>query len=310
VQIKAADGREADLAVLRGLLGRQDVDAPTGRRIEHEIRSIAAGVSGERDAAYEIEFHYGKRTNRATIHDLRLEVDGRVAQIDHLVIDRLLTIWVCESKHFTEGVAVNDHGEWSRFWGGRPSGIPSPVEQNRKHITVLRDVFDQGLVDLPRRLGVRLQPDIRSVVLVSNGARISRPRSKTAAAAAGLDQVIKVERLKGLIDDDLDARHFTTLRRVVGEETVQRIGRELAALHRPAPPTDWAARFGLVPETSPATPRPAARQAAKSGRGRDSGKVCASCGIAVSVGVARYAEEHADRFGGRILCMRCQRFAT
>jgi hypothetical protein len=307
VQIKAADGREADLAALRGLLGRPDVDAPTRARIEREIRTIAAGVSGERDAAYEIEFHYGKRTNRVTIHDLRLEVDGRVAQIDHLIIDRLLTIWVCESKHFTEGVAVNDHGEWSRFWGGRPSGIPSPVEQNRKHIAVLRDVFDQGLVDLPRRLGVRLEPDIRSVVLVSNGARISRPRSKAAAAAAGLDQVIKVERLKGLIDDDLDARHFTTLRRVVSEETVQRIGRELAALHRPAPPTDWAARFGLVAVTPPATPSPTARQASKSGRGRDSGKVCASCGIAVSVGVARYAEEHADRFGGRILCMDCQR---
>ena len=46
-----------------------------------------------------------------TIHDLRLEVDGRVAQINHLIIDRVLTIWVCESTHFSEGVAVDDFGE-------------------------------------------------------------------------------------------------------------------------------------------------------------------------------------------------------
>ena len=134
VQIKGADGREADLAALRGQLARPDVDAATRVRIEREIRTIGAGVKGERDAAYEIEFHFGRLEKRATIHDLRLQVDGRVAQIDHLIIDRFLTIWVCESKHFAEGVTVNDHGEWSRYVGGRPVGMASPVEQNRRHI--------------------------------------------------------------------------------------------------------------------------------------------------------------------------------
>jgi hypothetical protein len=28
---------------------------------------------------------------------------NRLAQIDHLIIDRVLTTWVCESKHFSEG---------------------------------------------------------------------------------------------------------------------------------------------------------------------------------------------------------------
>ena len=34
---------------------------------------------------------------------------GRVAQIDHLVIYRLPDTWVLESKHFAEGVSINDH---------------------------------------------------------------------------------------------------------------------------------------------------------------------------------------------------------
>jgi len=86
VQIKGADGREADLVALRGLLERPDINAATRQRVEREIRIVNAGVAGEREAAYEIEFHYGTLAKRATIHDLRLEVGGRVAQIDHLPV--------------------------------------------------------------------------------------------------------------------------------------------------------------------------------------------------------------------------------
>jgi len=64
-----------------------------------------------------------------------------VAQIDHLLINRLLDIWVLESKHFAEGVSINDHGEWTGFSGGRPYGMASPIEQNRKHVAVLEQVL-------------------------------------------------------------------------------------------------------------------------------------------------------------------------
>ena len=58
------------------------------------------------------------------IHDLRLEVDGRVAQIDHLIIDRFLTVWVCESKHFAEGVGVDEHREWVALYGAPTARDP------------------------------------------------------------------------------------------------------------------------------------------------------------------------------------------
>ena len=310
MQIKAADDRQPDLDALDALLARPDVDATTRKRIEREIRAIRAGVAGERDAAYEIEFHYGKSQNRVTLHDLRLEVDGRVAQVDHLMISRLMIVWACESKHFSEGVSVNDHGEWSGWFAGRPYGIPSPVEQNRRHIAVLKDVFDHGLVELPRRLGITLRPELRSLVLVSNGARISRPKSKTAAAAAGLDQVLKADQLRARIEDEIDHMSMRYAGKIVSAATIESIGRQLAALHRPAS-IDWAARFGLTPfEPTPSplkgTPEP---PLAKSGRGRDSGETCAGCAAPLSAGVVRYCEENAPRFGGRLYCMTCQSVA-
>ena len=44
------------LDALAALLERQDLDPQTRRRIEQEIRQIRAGVVGEREAAYQIEF--------------------------------------------------------------------------------------------------------------------------------------------------------------------------------------------------------------------------------------------------------------
>src|SRR5437899_814774 len=128
--IKAAEEKSHDLAVLEGLLSRSDVSDSLRDKITHEIRAIRGGAKGERDATYEIEFQFANNPNVMTIHDLRLEIAGRVAQIDHLLIDRFFDIWVCESKTFSEGVSINEHGEWSTFSRGRAYGIQSPIEQN------------------------------------------------------------------------------------------------------------------------------------------------------------------------------------
>ena len=310
--IKAADDKQPEVDALEALLSRPDVGRERRARIEQEIRSIRAGVSGERDAAYEIEFHLAANKNQMTLHDLRVECDGRVAQIDHLIINRLLDIWVCESKHFAEGVAINEHGEWVAFYGHRPQGIPSPVEQNRRHIAVLSDVFSKGLVPLPRRLGITIKPQINSLVLVSNGARISRPRGRAAASVEGLETVIKVDQLWPTLERAWDEHGVAVFGKVVGQETVETLARRLAALHVPAS-VDWAARFGLSPEPRPAHPVASTPPATSPGptavRGPAAGQRpgCATCGRRVSDAVIAFCQAHAERFDGAIYCMDCQK---
>lgn len=128
--IKKADDRSADIEILKALSARPDVSQDIRRLIDREVRNIQSGIRGEAEAAYEMEFHYGASKNWVIIHDLRLECNGRSAQIDHLLINRFLEIYVCESKRFSEGVAVNEQGEFSAFFGSKPYGIPSPLEQN------------------------------------------------------------------------------------------------------------------------------------------------------------------------------------
>jgi hypothetical protein len=176
-----------------------------------------------------------------TIHDLRIEIDGLPAQMDHLIINRLAEIWVCESKSFSEGVSVNEHGEWVRWWHGRAEGIPSPIEQNNRHIVLLERVFDDRLVQLPKRFGlVPMRPDLRSLVLVSNNARIGRPKRQVK----DMEQVIKAEKLRTTLFDAFDKTSNVRLGRIISKEALLNLGRELASLHRPAS-FDWPARFGL-----------------------------------------------------------------
>ena len=264
---------------------------------------MRAGIRGERDAAYEIEFHLGKNPNRMTIHDLRLEVDGRVAQIDHLIIDRLLAIWVCESKHFAEGVAINDHGEWTAFYGRPATASPHPSSRTASTSRSSIDVFAKGVTELPGGSGVTIKPQLRSLVLVSNSARITRPKSAAARARiAGLESVIKVDQLMKALNAELDACSLHQLARAVGAETIERIGRNLVALHRP-PTFDWSGRYGVSPSIEiPAAPEPARTPAREATAAR-----CDVCGRSVSPAVVAYCGEHRDRFGGRLLCFDCQR---
>lgn len=326
--IKAAEDRQRDLETLTALAARPDVDADTRQRIETEMRKIKAGLKGEQEAAYEIEFHWGDSKNYVSIHDLRIEHEGRVAQIDHLLINRMLEMWVLESKHFGEGLGINEHGEFTGFYRGRPYGVPSPIEQNRRHIEVLGSVLKSGRVEVPRRLGLAMLPNISSLVLVSKHARISRPKSKIL----GLETIIKNDQLFTTVVKQLDessmAKSVMQVSRVIGTDTLEAFGRSLAALHTPVK-FDWKGRFGLPEEAPRMTGRPPplpksrrprqeaptasvesaqreeATAAAETGKGKK--RICVKCQTPVSYSVARFCWFNKPRFGGEIYCMDCQK---
>ena len=241
--LKSADDKTPEIQALEALLGRSDIDARQRRAIQDEIWAIRLGTKAEADAAYQLDFDLRDSKHWAVIHDLRIDVDGRVAQIDHLVISRMLEVFVCESKSYTGGVKVNEHGEWSTYRDRRPIGIPSPVEQNRRHIRVLEEVITLGCVQLPRRF-IAIKPNYKNIVLVSASGLITRPRNKVP----DLDSVVKVDQFRTyLLKRDFPDRKMLKL---VGSDTLEEFGRQLVALHSPAR-FDWDARFGLAMTPSP-----------------------------------------------------------
>ena len=308
--IKDSDPVEAAVDALRALLVRPDVSPRARRDIETEIRTGAAGRKTEKDAAYQINFWFRSR-NFMIIHDLRIEHAGRVAQIDHVIINRFLEFYVCESKSFKEGVSINEYGEWTRLHRGRPIGMDSPISQLERHVQVLKSVFEDGTVGLPKRLGMRLQPVFKPVVLVSNSARIERPKTNVDH----VNWVIKIDQLHSRLERDVDEKGpgqvVGALARVVSTETLEAIARGLAALHAPKA-FDWTARFGLTPTAIevPASPRPMRSTPSVSTRAAlptSAARICDSCQDPLSAKEIEFCQSNAARFAGRQLCYKCQR---
>jgi hypothetical protein len=246
--LKDTDAKSVHLVELASLLSSPGVPADKQALIERELKFMRAGMKGESESAYDIDFYSGPHKNRIVVHDLRLEHKGRVAQIDHLILNRLLEVYVLESKHFSEGVSINEQGEFSIWFGGKPRGIPSPLEQNDRHIEVLKDVFKT--IQMPTRIGFRLQPSFESLVLVSKNARIGRPKQfKT-------DRVLKSDQLQKWIEKNLETGSPLSIAKIVSLETLTEIARQLVALHKPLVP-DYKAKFGITEEMlRPVAPPP------------------------------------------------------
>lgn len=324
--IKKADDKSRDIEALQALLGHPAASPETRKRVEQEIRNIKAGAKGEQDAAYEMQVHYGQGKNWAIIHDLRIEHAGLVAQIDHLVINRLLDVWVCESKHFSEGVAINEFGEFTAFYGGKPYGAPSPIEQNAKHLHILDRVLSSGRVELPTRMGFTLKPELKGLVLVSKNARIARPKKKIA----GIECVIKTDQFFTTVDKAFDGHGVLSFSKVISSETLESLAKDIAKLHKPIS-FDWAAKFGLaenLDSTQPAVqPAPAVEdlgsktEAIPSRKQEDAGStavvdgtgkpkqklICHSCGSPVAYHVAKFCWFNKPKFDGNVFCMDCQK---
>lgn len=303
--IKHSEGRDKDLAELNRLLSLPHISLDCRKQIQREIRNIHSGLKGEQEAAYQIDFLFKDRKNIMVIHDLRLEIDGYVAQIDHLILTRLMEIYVCESKRFGEGIAINEHGEFSAFYQGKPYGIPSPIEQNNRHITVLKRLFDSNMLEVPVRLGLKLKPRLRSLILIGNSARIERPAKKKNVEH--LDRIIKNEQLKKRFDKDIDEtglQDVLSIAKIVSRETLQAFAEKIASLHQPAQ-VNWQARFGINTPTTTTVPTVPHHEPKENPASPN--LCCAGCNKQVSDTVAQYCNKYAQRFSGKIYCFNCQK---
>lgn len=269
--------------------------------VEEELWMIRTGTKGEKEAAYHIDFHWKDGTNSIVLHDLRIEHNGRVAQIDHLILQRTLDCHVLESKAFGTGIRVSGTSEWEvrTRYGWR--GMPSPVEQNRRHIEVL-DSFIRDHLLAPRRLGISMPIRFHNWVLVSPECRIQRESN-------GFDQVVKMDLFEkeflkhiskmGIVDT------VASISKLVSLTTLEELGRKLIAAHKPSS-FNFAGKFGIAPTdpsddsrfAPPSEPRVEVPVSAKA--------TCAICAGTLEKKVIDYCRTNSKRFNGRLLCRKCQ----
>lgn len=246
--LKYADDRSGDIAQLEVLLG----SAPKSLRdpIKKQIANLRAGCAGERDAAHFLNREFGTSPRIAILHDLRLDLNSEVAQIDHLVIHRVqATAWVLETKNYAGRLTCDEHGDWTVWNRSKPRSIHSPINQARRQCELLRQwLAAQNITAIQK---------IEPVVLISPTSSIDR--SKVDAGS----HVVKSDNFGEWWRKQADAIGFGTALRMVGkhmlngisEEGLKELGRALVTAHQPAT-YDWRARFGLAGNDEGETARP------------------------------------------------------
>lgn len=233
--VKKADDKSAALANLESLL--LGADSRKQKFIEDELRMMRAGIKGEQESAYHIDFDFGESELTSVIHDLRLVIGGRVAQIDHLIVHRTQKFYVLETKSFSHGLKITDEGEFLRWndWKKTYEGMASPIEQNRRHVEVL----NQALV----KLGY-VKPHIESFVLVSSTARIDRSKLHPCPEVVKADQFTTAFKKRFLDSMNSVGGMLGGLTKILFGESAEAIAKKLTGLHRPIA-IDYQAKFGI-----------------------------------------------------------------
>jgi hypothetical protein len=281
------------LAELEKLSSMPGLRPKQREQIQYELWMMRAGAKGEKQAAYHIDFDWKKTKNYVVIHDLRIEHQGRVAQIDHLILNRFLDFHVIESKNFGQEVRISDAGEWETKTRDGWNGIASPVEQNRRHIDVL-EAFVRDHQLAPKRLGMTLKTQFRNWVLVSPECSLRRNNKEW-------DQVLKMDMFGTEFFKRVDAvgvlAVFASFTRFVGVKTIEEIGQKLIAAHKPAR-FNFAAKFGIKLSDQ--------HDDSRFARPHSAAVKCESCSAILEPKVINYCRYNSKRFGGRKLCRTCQ----
>jgi hypothetical protein len=288
--IKSKDDTRAAVARLHDLLVRKKSSKKQQAALEGELTRALAGAEGDNQAARHIDLALQDSMDWAVIHDLRLEHNGRVAQIDHLLIGRFFDIFVIGSQHVTTALRVDAAGEFHSRSASAWKTIPSPIEQNKRHVIVLNELIHHHRL-MPTRLGLPMQPAFRNLILVPAECHISQRRVDEAI-------IVKIDslgqRLADFTADSAPLGDILSVAKVCSTQTIMEFARALVGHHRPAA-CDYAARFGIDLAAPPVkTPAHADRQR------------CQECGAPVGAKLAAFCRANSRRFGQRILCRDCQ----
>jgi len=130
--------------LMQTLLESLPLSHPKRKMIEIDLYKMRSGQSGEKGVSYHLDFWFKNDDRVIVANNLRLEFEGRTAQIDHLVAVPAGFL-VLESKALPDHIYISDKEDWFRIRNENGKqvreGIYNPVEQNRRHIAVLEDIL-------------------------------------------------------------------------------------------------------------------------------------------------------------------------
>lgn len=309
--IKSADDKSKRLALLEDLQNSPVLDAWQKNKLREELLRLRKGIQGEKEAAFYLNSYFKGGENHVLLHDLRVVVDGDVAQIDHLIINRGGHLFLLETKNYAANFEVNAHGEFTAVYDEGRYGIPSPLEQSLRHERILSKLMDTlGIVG---RTDKKL--DFHHVVMLHPKAIIQRPDSKVLDTS----YLIKADQFPSWHKKFADNISIGTVLKVAMNlrslDTIKEWGEKLKRQHQapdllampsylqPKPQLVAAAQASkpVAPAVTKETAEPAAPDTTLAKK-----LICAHCREKIGYPEGKFCWNNANRFGGLQYCREHQ----
>lgn len=199
-------------------------------RIGKDISYLKQGIFGEQNVFFELK---NANIPLLCLHDIRLEYEELVAQIDFLVLTKQY-ICILETKQLQGNIDVNKEGDFIRVYTDRvgkttKSGMYSPVEQNRKHVNLVKKILkDKFQIN---------NMTIKSLIVMANPKTIIR---KSYAPKEIQEQIIRAENLAAYLSRWVDEIDYS-----LKEDQVFTVANYLKENHKPII-FDYNAKYKLI----------------------------------------------------------------
>jgi hypothetical protein len=312
--LKKADDKSKRITLLEDLQRSTMLDSRQKKWLREELSRFRKGIKGEQDSAYYLDQYFKDGQNHLVLHDLRFEVEGDVAQIDHLIINRLGHFYLIETKNYAGNVSINASGEFTAEYDEDRFGVPSPIEQSRRHERILRKLLER--LDIANRLGTPLE--FHHVVMFHPKAIISRPKPTEFDTSS----VIKADQFPSwhakFVDKTVGVgmvlRGFANMRSLAA---TKEWGDKLMRQHRPQnqialpdfmqPSVKPVSAPAITPTPlSPDHVVPVAEQAESGEQPAAKRLICLHCNSKISYPEGKYCWNNAVRFKGGQYCREHQ----
>jgi hypothetical protein len=171
------------------------VDVNKKEFIDRDITFLRHGLEGEKNVYFELKNSF---IPMLCLHDIRLEYNDYVAQLDFVIITNKF-IYVLETKKLNGDIEITKDGDFIRTiksYSGKTikrEGIYSPISQNERHINILKEIL------LKEKL-IKNTP-IKSAVILANPKTIL---NKTKCPKSIQNNIYKYDQLTTLLKKELN----------------------------------------------------------------------------------------------------------
>ena len=170
------------------------VDSNKKKLIDRDIAFLKQGLAGEQNVYFELQNSF---IPMLCLHDIRIEYNDYVAQIDFIIITNKF-IMVLEAKKLNGDIEITSAGDFIRSLKSnsgkvfKKEGMYSPISQNERHVNILREILvKEGIIKtLP----------IKSAVILANPKTIV---NKNKAPKDIQNNIYKYDQITNLLKKEL-----------------------------------------------------------------------------------------------------------